>query len=618
MKKITSLFIIFLLVLSLSACKGKNETANNLKDGTYVVNSEKGYNQTKALDVTVEIKDAKITKIDVKNEETESIGGLAIENLVKQIIARQSIDLDVISGATLSSNALLSSVKLALDKAGGANLLKSVSSEVEVKNLNSDVVVVGAGGAGLVAAINLKLAGKDVIVLEKGQIPGGNSAKATGGMNAAKTNYQDENEFKEEAGLLKNIEKAKENYPELSTLIATVEKQYEDYLKNPKGYFDSSDLFALDTLIGGKNINNPELVKTLAENSAKAISWLEKIGAKLTSVSSFGGGSVKRIHRPLNEENKVIPVGTYLIKVLDEKAKELGIKVFYDTKADELIVDNDRVIGVKAGNNTFNAKAVILATGGFAANEELVTKYRPDLKSVMNTNVPTITGDGILMANAIGAKLIDMDKIQVHPTVAVKNGQLITEGLRGDGAILVNKNGERFVDEVGTRDYVSKAENEQEDGIVYLIVDEKMADKSNVIKGYIKNDLTISADNYEELAKKLEINSDNFVSTMENWNKAVENKKDELFNRTSFAEKLDKAPYYAIRVAPGVHHTMGGISINSKAQVLRENDTIIKGLYAAGEVTGGVHGANRLGGNAVADFVVFGIIAAESAMNDME
>ncbi len=190
---------------------------------------------------------------------------------------------------------------------------------------------------------------------------------------------------------------------------------------------------------------------------------------------------------------------------------------------------------------------------------------------------------------------------------------LITEGLRGDGAILVNQEGERFFDEVSTRDKVSAAEFEQTGGYAWLIVDSRMADASNVIQGYIKKGFAETGESIQALAEAIGAPADALSATMDKWNACVEAKKDEDFGRVSFANPLDQAPFYAIKVQPGVHHTMGGVRIDSEAQVIDTDGSVIPGLFAAGEVTGGVHGNNRLGGNAVADFVIFGRIAGASA-----
>ena len=256
----------------------------------------------------------------------------------------------------------------------------------------------------------------------------------------------------------------------------------------------------------------------------------------------------------------------------------------------------------------------VVTESGFGADLDRVAALKPELAGFVTTNVPTITGDGIDMAVAVGAATVDMDQIQIHPSVYTETTTaLITEGIRGDGAILVNQEGKRFVNELETRDNVSAAELAQEGGYAYTILDQKMMDASSTYNSYFTKGYAVQADSYEELAEKLGVDPATFAATMETWNKAVADQKDDEFGRLSFASALDTAPYYAIKVSPGIHHTMGGVKINTNAEVLTEAGEAIPGLYAAGEVTGGVHGANRLGGNAVADIVVFGRIAAQNA-----
>ena len=405
----------------------------------------------------------------------------------------------------------------------------------------------------------------------------------------------------------------------ITALAATVSEQWEAYKANPEGYFDSVELMELDTMIGGKGINNPELVKTLCSNTADSIVWLDSVGASLTSVGAFGGASVKRIHRPVNAEGKTLSVGAYIVPILEKNLQDAGVEIILNTTVDTILTDaNGAACGVSGVANdgsklTVNADAVILTTGGFGANLDMVVSYKPELAGFMTTNAAGIQGQGIKMAEALGAATVDMNQIQIHPTVEANTAALITEGLRGDGAILVNAEGKRFFDEVSTRDKVSAAEIAQPGSYSYLIVDQAMADASNVIQGYIKKGFTTQGETYEELAKALGMDEAAFAETMNTWNGYVEAKNDPEFGRTSFANPLNTAPYYAIKVTAGVHHTMGGLKINPAAEVLTEDGSAIAGLFAAGEVTGGVHGANRLGGNAVADFVVFGRIAAQSA-----
>ena len=575
------------------------------------------------VSVTLTVEDGKITAAEVVGEnETKGIGyePCADGTYADAIVAAQGVDFDSISGATVTSNAVKDATKKAMAAAG---LIEA--EDTTVADAECDVVIVGAGGAGMTAALQAVDSGvNSVIIVEKGGSTGGNTSRATGGMNAAKTVYQDENEWSDATttAVEKAIATAEEKYADgdkISNLTATVKEQFEAYKANPEGYFDSVELFALDTIIGGKGLNNFDLVMTLTGNSAEAIDWLATKNAHLTNVGSFGGASVKRIHRATTEDGKTTPVGAYLVKVLtaDVEAED-KIDLRTNTAATELVMEDGKAVGVKVKNEngeyTIRAKAVILASGGFGADLDRVAALKPELAGFVTTNVPTITGDGIDMAVAVGAATVDMDQIQIHPSVYTETTTaLITEGIRGDGAILVNQEGKRFVNELETRDNVSAAELAQEGGYAYTILDQKMMDASSTYNSYFTKGYAVQADSYEELAEKLGVDPATFAATMETWNKAVADQKDDEFGRLSFASALDTAPYYAIKVSPGIHHTMGGVKINTNAEVLTEAGEAIPGLYAAGEVTGGVHGANRLGGNAVADIVVFGRIAAQNA-----
>ena len=581
------------------------------------------------VSVTLTLTDNVITDCTAKgDEETSGIGSVVIEQFPGEVVEGNTINLDSISGATITSNAFVEAAKAALTEAGlnpddyMAKADKTANGETV--SYDADVVVIGAGGAGMTAAMTAADAGQKVVILESQAMVGGNSARATGGMNAAKTVYQDENEFDQAAGVEKTLATAAEKYADNETITAlakTVSEQWAAYQANPTGYFDSVELMELDTMVGGKGINNPELVKTLCEGTADAIDWLDENGITLHNVSSFGGASVKRIHRPVNAEGKTVSVGSYMIPLLEENCKKAGVQILLNTTANEILTDaSGAAVGIKATGSTgetvtVNAKAVVLTTGGFGANLDMVVEYKPELKGFMTTNAAGAQGQGIEMATAIGAGTVDMDQIQIHPTVEANTAALITEGLRGDGAVLINAEGKRFIDEVGTRDVVSAAEIAQTGSYSWLVVDQAMVDASSVIQGYIKKGYTKTGATYEELAKELDVDPATFANTMETWNGYVEAKNDPDFGRTSFANPLNNGPYYAIKVTAGVHHTMGGVTINSATEVLKEDGTVIPGLFAAGEVTGGVHGANRLGGTAVADFVVFGRIAGESAAN---
>ena len=579
------------------------------------------------VSVTLTLTDGAITGCTAEGkDETQGVGSEAIAKMPGEIAESGSIAVDGVSGATITSTAIKEAAAAALTAAGlNPDDYKTAvenNATAEDSTVDADVVVVGAGGAGMTAAITAAAEGKTVVILESQSMVGGNSVRATGGMNAGKTVYQDENEFGESAGVEKTLKTAAEKYADNETITAlakTVSEQWAAYQANPTGYFDSVELMELDTMIGGKGINDPELVETLCENSADAIDWLDEHGITLHNVSSFGGASVKRIHLPVNAEGKTVSVGSYMIPLLQENCEKAGVKMMLDTTATEILTDaNGAAVGVKATGAsgetvTVNAKAVVLASGGFGANLDMVVKYKPELKGFMTTNAPGIQGQGIEMAQAIGAATVDMDQIQIHPTVEANTAALITEGLRGDGAILINEEGQRFIDEVGTRDVVSAAEIAQTGSYSWLVVDQAMVDASSVIQGYIKKGYTVTGATYEELGKAMGVDAAAFAETMEKWNGYVEAKNDPDFGRTSFANPLNTAPYYAVKVTAGVHHTMGGLKINANTEVLNEKGEVIPGLFAAGEVTGGVHGANRLGGNAVADFTVFGRIAGAAA-----
>ena len=585
-----------------------------------------GFGGADAITVTVTIDEGKIKAVKAEGpKETEGIGAVALEKLPAEMVEKNAINVDVMTGATISSTGILKAAEAALIAAGvnpeDFKIKAPVAQVAEEKVFDTDITIIGAGGAGMVAAITAADAGKKVILIEKQAMVGGNSVRATGGMNAAHTPAQDANKFNESAGVEKTL-KAAEKFSDnkfVAELAAKVKEQYDAWNAEPKGYFDSVELMELDTVIGGHGINDPELVKALCENTADAIEWLKTVNIDLSSVGAFGGASVKRIHRPLNEEKKVVSVGAYMIPRLEAACKaRSNITLMTETMAKSILTDKDsKVCGVEAdskGNKiTINSKAVVLATGGFGANLKLVAILNPELDGFMTTNAPGATGEGIVMAQEIGAGVVDMNQIQIHPTVQYDSSALITEGLRGDGAILVNTEGKRFIDEVLARDVVSKAEIDQPNSFAWLVVDQKMADASTVIKGYISKGYTFKGDTYEDLAAALNLPASTFAETMTKWNGFVKDKNDSDFGRTSFANPLDKAPFYAIKVTPGIHHTMGGLRIDRKAHVLRGNGNIIPGLFAAGEVTGGVHGGNRLGGTAVADFVVYGRIAGKSA-----
>ena len=467
-------------------------------------------------------------------------------------------------------------IALALSAVMMLSMFTACSSEptVDTNSKSADIVVIGAGGAGMSAAIQAVQNGAtNVVIVEKTGMAGGNTTRSTGGLNASETTFQDRDAIE-----------------------------------------DSNQLFIDDTMKGGKNINDPELVKYMAENSAEALYWVNDMGADLTVVGLFGGASVKRIHRPSDTS----AVGPVLVKTLLSVVEKNNIPVLYNTKAEEIITDaNGAVSGVKVtdaeGTYTINCKAVIIATGGFGANSEMVEKLNANLKGFGTTNVAAATGDGIAMGTAIGAATVDMEQIQTHPTVHPETQTMYTEAVRGNGAIIVNKEGARFTNEMGTRDVVSAAILEQTDGQAWLIFDEAVRKSLKAIEGYISAGIVFQSETIEGLAAEIGADPATLSATMAKFADDVKAGNPDEFGRAGLELPLTEANFYACMVAPAIHHTMGGLKINTAAEVLNEERNAIAGLFAAGEVTGGVHGANRLGGNAVTDIVVFGKAAGTSA-----
>ncbi|WP_061412910.1 flavocytochrome c, partial [Lactococcus sp. DD01] len=435
-----------------------------------------------------------------------------------------------------------------------------------------DVIIVGSGGAGMTAAIEAKDAGMNPVILEKMPMAGGNTSKASAGLNASET----------------SVEKA-------------------------QGVTDSNDKFYEETLKGGGGTNDKELLRYFVDHSAAAVDWLAQNDIVLDNLTTTGGMSVSRTHRPHDGS----AVGAYLVKGLEENISKRDIPVFVNSDVTKINEKDGKVSGVEVKiegeTKQVDSKAVVVTTGGFGANQKMIAKYRPDLKDYVTTNAAGSTGDGIEMISALGGALVDMDKIQIHPTVFQKTGYLVSESIRGEGAILVNKEGNRFFNEMDTRDKVSAAELKQDGKYAYAIFGEGTKDKVKAVDQYISKNMVVEADNVEELAKKLDIKPEELKATVTKWNKAVADKKDSEFGRTTGMTNDISGKVYAIKVAPGIHHTMAGVKINTQTQVLKEDGQPIKGLYAAGEVTGGLHGGNRIGGNAVADIIIFGRQAGQES-----
>ena len=570
-KRITALFLVFTMIFLMAACQAKPADSGSSNSGVFTGES-KGKNGAIKVEVTIENAEIKDIKV-VENHESDFTKNV-FEEIPKAIIAANSAEVAAISGATLTSDAIIEAVRDAISKSGITLTAKAVAQEgAKVEDTTTDIVIIGSGGAGLTAAIEASTEGAKVIVVEKNSFMGGNTNYATGGMNAAGTKYQEAKDVK-----------------------------------------DSPELFYKDTMEGGHNLNNPELLKVLTESSADAVYWLESLGADLSNISRSGGASADRMHTA----PEGAAIGNYLMKIFEENIKKLGVDVRLNTKAVEILSEGNKAAGIVVETSggqkyTIHAKAVIVASGGFGANPEMVTKYKPELKDFGTTNQPGATGDAFPMVEKLNVALVDMEQIQTHPTVVPVKNEMITEGVRGEGAILVNREAKRFINELETRDVVSKAILSQEGKTAFLVLDQHIVDNMAAIAKYKKAGLLKEAGSIKELAEMIGVPGAELEKTISTYNGYFKAKEDKEFGRRVLAGELATAPFYAVEVAPAIHHTMGGIKINTNAQVISNSGNVIEGLFAAGEVTGGVHGGNRIGGNAVADITIFGRIAGKSA-----
>ncbi|MEG0461513.1 flavocytochrome c [Gordonibacter sp.] len=544
------------------------------------------------FNVEVMVTDGKLDRITVlDSRETPGMGDAAMDRLSKLIVDNQTLNVDTVSGATLSSMAFTTAVAQALDAAGQKSSewkkrdKAEYASEVKLPT-STDVVVVGAGGAGFAAAITAANEGKNVVLMEKMGICGGDTA-LSGGEMAVPGNW----------------------------------------IQSHEGIADSPADLAKDMLVGGDDKGDPALVQVIAEGALDASQWLTFEGGVSWKhdLMQFGGHAIKRSIIPITHS------GSEMTSKLTKRVNEMDeIVLVTDTRATELVKDaSGAVTGVKMQNGitgeeaTVACKAVVLAAGGFGSNLEMRKKYNPAMdESILSTDSVGATGDGIVMAEKIGANLIDMEYIQTYPVCDPETGALLYVGdMRlEDRAIMINKEGDRFVEELDRRDVLSNAIKKQTDGKAYMLFNQKEADETGLLKTHADEyenlearKVIVKADTLEAAAEPFGIDAAELKKTVEKWNQFCKDGKDTDFNYRAKLVPIEEGPYYLMSYKPAVHYTMGGLHINTDAQVLDNAGAAIPGLFAAGEVAGHKMGTNRLGSCSMSDIYTFGRIAGKNA-----
>lgn len=548
-----------------------------------------GRNGEIVTEVTVE--NGQITNIEViESSETENLAEPVYTNLGDEIVASNSTDVDVVTGSTETSEGYLEAINDALES-NNVVLEKSTSKETTQAEMDEeytyDVVVIGAGGAGYSAAIEAANQGYSVTILEKLPVTGGNTLISGGEMNAP-GNWVQEN-----LGI--------------------------------EG--DNPEVFYEDTMVGGDHLGDPDMVRIMADQALESAEWLrDEIEVEFIEdqLFQFGGHTYQRALIPIGH------TGQEVINKLDAKAKELGIDIYTETPAVELMTDdNNTVVGVLATHDeqeiTFKAnEGVIITTGGFGANIEMRMEVNEEFdERYGTTNSPGAQGDGIVMAQAIGAAIENMESVQTYPVSNPKTGEIsLLADTRFDGAALINQEGKRFVEELERRDVISTGILEQTGSYAFQVWDQKLAEDTGTLEAHqgelqrlLNDDLIYVADTLEEGAEYWDIPVDQFMETVAYINEAAETGEDPKFNHRSGLAPLEVGPFYFQKATPSVHHTMGGLVINENTEVLDEDGNPIENLYAAGEVTGVIQGSNRLGGNAITDIITFGRIAGQRIGN---
>ena len=658
MKKLLALLLTAALcagLCSVSVAEAPAKTA--MVPGTYE-GSAQGMNDVLTVSVTVtedKIEDVQVTA----HQETPGIGAplgygtdgaegdTPIAVIPSRIVENQSITVDSVTGATITSYAVMGAVKDALTKAGANTAdwqIKAEKAAPEAFEETADVVVLGGGGAGLAAAISaLENGAESVIIVEKCGAVGGDTLVCGAIYNCPDEELQSKGTMTEaQHNTIKAAierEAVSDDHKALQETVAAELKAYEEAGRTD--IFDSDAWYALQTYDGGDDVAELDLVKVLTFKARDGYDWINSLGMEFLDKIGQGAGALwQRTHTSTR------PMGTGFISTYVDVLKAYGDKVTLHTSttAKSIVKDESgKVVGATAedvnGNTyTFTAnKGVVLATGGFAANAKMAQAYNTsgkwgDLSKVKTTNRYACSqGDGIELATAIGSDLNQMEQIQLLYLGNVKDGSLTKYPKRvvshTDQEIFINKEGKRFVQEDGRRDQICLASLEQTDGMFYFLESGDGADFEDIDTAVSADGFSLRfleeqgyiyvADTLEELVEKLNaaganMDVETLKATIDAFNTCVENDSDPEFGRTLFSTKLEKGPWVATPRQACLHHTMGGVKIDTECRVLDTNGDVIPGLVAAGEVTGGIHGANRLGGNAVVDTVVFGKLAGET------
>lgn len=614
-----------------------------MKSGKYQVRAKGHGSESMPMEVTIDGDKIKDIEIDSSGE-TKGVADEVFHRLPKEIIDHQTLNVDAVSGATISSHGVIDGIAQAINEAGGdaeewKKREKPATKKAKDEEIDADVVVVGAGGAGLAAAVRSIQHGEKVVILEKYPQIGGNTSRAGGPMNAAEPDWQ--KKFKALPGEKQTLEELAKTPiekidPEYRDDFKELQKQIKEYVDSGADYlFDSTLLHEIQTYLGGKRVDlkgneihgKYALVHELVTNALNSVKWLADLGVKFdeTDVTEPVGGLWRRGHKPIE------PMGYAYIHILGDWVKDHGVNPYLETRAEDLIIKNGKVRGVVAkradgSTLTVHAKAVILTAGGFGANTKMVQKYNTYWQkiddNIATTNSPAITGDGINLGLEAGAALVGMGFIQLMPVSDPKTGELFT-GLQTPPAnyIMVNQKGKRFVNEFAERDTLAKAAIAN-GGLFYLIADDKIKETAynttqESIDAQVKAGTLFRADTLEDLAKQVGMDPDTLVQTIKTYNEDVDKGEDPEFHKNVFDLKCEVAPFYATPRRPAIHHTMGGLVIDTQAHVLDKNGEEIPGLYSAGENAGGIHAGNRLGGNSLADIFTFGRIAANTAYADI-